>query len=149
MVRNTMKTCLHFSSIEVKGFRMDPNGSRGINVVALDARDHTVLMAKSYDTYGNDNASGDMIKDLNGVRRGSIIIAAVRDEGSKKFTADARALFAKWGSAEVSKLGFREGWSFIGVKGQANGVEKRGAGMNEMGVVLGYAKRVKRTRTKE
>jgi hypothetical protein len=101
MVRNTMKTCLHFSSISVTGFKMEADGSRGINVVALDARDHTVLMAKAYDTYVNDNASSDMIRDLNGVRRGSIIIAAVRDEGSRKFSAEARALFTKWGSAEA------------------------------------------------
>jgi hypothetical protein len=148
MVRNTMKKCLHFTSIEVTGYRMDVNGSRGVNVVALDARDHSVLLAKSYDTYANDNASGDMIKDLRGVRRGSIIVAAVKDEGSKKLSAEAKELFTKWGSAQVNSLEFRQGWAFIGVKGQANGVEKRGAGMNEMGVVLGYAKRVKRTRTK-
>jgi hypothetical protein len=41
-----------------------------------------------------------------------------------------------------------DGWAFIGVKGQANGVEKREK-KTEIGVVLGYAKAVKRSRTKE
>jgi len=83
MVRNTLKKCLHFTSIEVIGHKMDQNGSRGLNVVALDASNHNVLLAEAYDTYGNAKASGDLIKDLAGIRRGSIIIAAVKDEASK------------------------------------------------------------------
>lgn len=148
MVRNTLKKCLHFTSIEVTGYRMDANGSRGLNVVALDARDHTPLLAKAYDTFGNGDASADLIKDLRGVRRGSVIIAAVKDEGSKKLSSELKALFSKWGSTEINSLGFREGWAFIGVKGQKIGVEKRG-GIQEMGIILGYAKRTTRTRTKE
>lgn len=148
MVRNTLKKCLHFSHIKVIGQYMDPNGSRGINVVALNARNHEILLAKSYDTYANDNASGDLVADLKGIRRGSIIIAAVKDEASKKLNDDVKALFNRMGSKEVNSLGFREGWAFIGVKGQKNGNEKRGK-FNEMGLILGYAKRVKRTRTKE
>jgi len=84
MVRNTLKKCLHFADIKVVGQLMDPNGSRGINVVALNARNHEVLLAKSYDTFANDNASADLVADLKGVRRGSIIIAAVKDEASRK-----------------------------------------------------------------
>lgn len=127
---------------------MDPNGSRGINVVALDASNHEILLAKAYDTYANDNASTDLVNDMKFVKRGSVIIAAVKDEASKKLSAEAKALFSKWGSKEINSLGFREGWAFIGVKGQDNGNEKRGK-FNEMGLILGYAKRVKRTRTKE
>lgn len=52
------------------------------------------------------------------------------------------------GSAEINHLASREGWAFIGVKGQQNGNEKRG-GMSELGLILGYAKRVKKTRTRE
>lgn len=148
MIRNTLKKCLHFTHIEVVGHVMDQNGGRGLNVVALDQRDHSVLLARSYDTFGSDQASEDLIKDLKGVRRGSVIIAAVKDEASKKLSSDVKELFMRWGSHEISALGYREAWGFIGVKGQANGVEKRGA-MAEMGVVLGYAKRTKRTRTTE
>jgi len=117
MVRNTLNKCLHFTSIEVTGSRMDTNGGRGINVVALNQRDHSILLAKSYDTFANENASQDMINDLKGVRRGSVIVAAVRDEGSKKLSTEVKAMFGKWGSKEIHSLGHREGWAFIGVKG--------------------------------
>lgn len=88
MVRNTLKKCLHFATIKVTGKVMSPNGHRGINVVALAAHNHEVLLARSYDTFANDNASGDLVQDLKGVRRGSIIIAAVKDEASKKLSTD-------------------------------------------------------------
>jgi len=149
MVRNTLNKCLHFTSIEVTGSRMDTNGGRGINVVALNQRDHSILLAKSYDTFANENASQDMINDLKGVRRGSVIVAAVKDEGSKKLSTEVKAMFGRWGSKEIHSLGHREGWAFIGVKGQENGVEKRGPFIDDLGVRLGYAKYVKRTRTKE
>lgn len=58
--------------------------------------------------------------DLKGLRRGSIIIAAVRDEASKNLSKEARAFFAKLGSKEAPQLGYREGWAFLGVKGQDN-----------------------------
>jgi len=148
MVRNTLKKCLHFSSIKVVGKMMDPNGSRGINVVALDSGNHDILLSRSYDTFANDNASDDLVADLKGIRRGSIIIAAVKDEASKKLNDDVKAIFSKWGSKEINSLGYRDGWAFIGVKGQQMGNEKRGK-FNEMGLILGYAKRVKRTRTKQ
>jgi len=120
MVRNTLKKCLHFTSIEVKGMRMEQSGSRGINVVALDQRNHRVILAKAYDTYANDQASGDMLKDLKGLRKGSIIIAAVRDEASKKLSKGVKEFFTKLGSKEINSLGFRDGWGFLGVKGQDN-----------------------------
>jgi hypothetical protein len=120
MVRNTLKKCLHFTSIEVKGFRMEQGGSRGINVVALNQRNHKVILAKAYDTYASEQASDDMLRDLKGLRRGSIIIAAVRDEASKNLSKEARAFFAKLGSKEAPQLGYREGWAFLGVKGQDN-----------------------------
>lgn len=85
---------------------------------------------------------------MKGVRRGSIVIAAVRDSASEKLSSEVKELFMRMGSAEISHLGSKEGWAFIGVKGQQNGNEKRG-GMSEMGLILGYAKRVKKTRTRE
>jgi hypothetical protein len=107
---------------------MDPSGSRGLNLVALDARTHKVIHAKSYDTYGRSNASGDLIKDFKSIKNGSILIVAVKDEGSRQFSKEARSLFETIGSKEVTALGYREGWGFIGVKGQKQFVEKR-AGM--------------------
>jgi len=56
------------------------------------------------------------------------LIVAVKDEGSKQFSKEARSLFENIGSKEVTQLAYREGWGFIGVKGQKQFVEKR-AGM--------------------
>ena len=61
MVRNTMKKWLHFTNIEVFGHYMDPNGGRGLNVVALNPRDHSTLLAKAYDTYGDAKASDELL----------------------------------------------------------------------------------------
>jgi hypothetical protein len=58
---------------------MDPSGAKGISVVALDQRDHSVLLARSYNTVDSTTASDDMVRDLRGVRRGSVIIAAAKD----------------------------------------------------------------------
>jgi len=58
-----------------------------------------------------------MINDLKGVRRGSVIVAAVKDNASKKLSTEAKSMFGRWGSKEIKSLGVREGWAFIGVKG--------------------------------
>lgn len=92
---------------------MNETGHRGLNVVALNSRDHSVLLARSYDTFANAQASSDLIRDLKGVRKGSIIIAAVKDEASKSLSQEVKELFTKWGSKEVNALGFREAWGFI------------------------------------
>lgn len=153
MVRNTMKTCLHFTNIEVFGHRMDANGSRGLNVVALHSRDHSTLMAKSYDTYADPNASDELLKDLKGVRRGSILLVSVRDEASHNLSSDVKDYFKKLGSRQIGALAFRQSWSFIGIKGQAGSLEKLGVDKetktNKLEVDLGYAKRRSVTRTKK
>ena len=148
MVKSGKRTCLHFSLIEVFGHEMDPSGGDGINVVALDQRDHSVLLSKSYDTTSVTNASGDLVRDLRGVRRGSLIIASAKGEITKMIDNNARGYFHKMGSQNILNLAPGEGWAFIGVKGQSNGVEKKEKKV-EIGVTLGYARRVKRTRTRE
>jgi len=148
MVRNTLKKCLHFTSIEVKGFRMDNDGNRGVNLVAISASDHTVLLAKSYDLAGNNKADEALVRDVRGLRRGTIVLAAVRGDAKANKSKEVMDTFAELGSKEILSLGEKEGWGFIGVRGQTNAIEKRG-GYNEFGVVLGYAKRTRRTRTRE
>lgn len=86
MVSNKKKSCLHFATIEVYGSYLSPDGSRGLNVVALNAQTHKVVLRKSYDTYGNKNASRDLIRDYKELSRGTIVIVSVKDEGSKLFS---------------------------------------------------------------
>ena len=138
MITNTQNTCLHFSAIEVYGHKMSDKGQRGINLVALNAETHKVILRKSYDMYGNKEASHDLARDYKKLSKSTIVIASVKDEGSTLFYEEARALFGDIGSKEVWSLGFREAWSFIGIKGQGQFVEKRG-GRVGAGVILGYA----------
>jgi len=92
----------------------------------------------SYDTYGNDKGSDDFVEDFRKLKRGSIIIVGVKDEASAKFSAEAKAVFAKMGSKAVSELKYRQAWAFIGVKGQDGAVEKAGETAGT-GVIIGYA----------
>lgn len=118
MVHNKQNSCLHFSTIEVYGRKLDPKGGKGINLVALDGQKHKVLLRKAYNTFENKNASPDLIKDYGKIPDGSIIIASVRGQADAMFTPEARAVFTGLGSKEVLKLGAKEGWAFMGIKGQ-------------------------------
>ena len=90
---------------------------------------------------------------MKGVRRGSIILVALRDEGTARLSSEVKAYFTRLGSKEIGSIGFRQSWSFIGVKGQAGALEKRGVDKetktNKLEVDLGYAKRRTVTRTKK
>jgi hypothetical protein len=101
-------------------------------------------MAKSYDTWANDNASADFLKDVNALPEGAIVLTAVKDEASKKLSAKAKKFFEKMGSQQVDALGMRNSWAFIGVKGQEAFTEERSESEAiGTGAILGYAKKVK------
>lgn len=55
---------------------------RGFNIIALAGKNHEIIHYQSYDTYGKDDASTQMIEDFNTFPIGSVVIATVFDEGS-------------------------------------------------------------------
>jgi hypothetical protein len=59
-----------------------------------------------------------LVKDLSGLRKGTIVIASVRNSATEKLSGAAREAFQKLGSHEVVSLQANEGWAFIGIKGQ-------------------------------
>lgn len=120
---------------------------RGINVVALAGQNHEVIYSKSYDTFGDSKASQRLVDDEAGLPLGAVIIVVVKDEASKRLTDAAKDVFTNMGAKEISQLGFREGWLFIGMKGSKQHIEKRGGSVNA-GMILGYSRVVKRTRTR-
>lgn len=87
-----------------------------------------------------------MIEDFNSVPVGSVYIAAVMDEGATKLSAEAKEIFASMGSKEIARLGVREGYLFIGIKGSRSHLEKRGGTVNS-GLILGYSRVTRRERT--
>lgn len=78
-----------------------------MNVVAVEPRTHNIILKKAYDTYGNNNASKNMLKDLNDLPDGSVIIVGVKDEASRKLGKKLKKYFQKMGSKEIGNLGFR------------------------------------------
>jgi hypothetical protein len=80
-----------------------------------------------------------MKKDFQALPKGTVIIAAVKDDGSKRLKYSAKRMFMNMGSKKIWKLGYKKGWAFLGVKGMKQGVEQYGKSA-EFGVVMGYVK---------
>lgn len=83
-----------------------------------------------------------MVDDFATAPLGSVIVAAVMDEASNKLSEEAKAIFTGMGSKEITALGFREGYFFIGMKGSKQHLEKRGTQVSG-GLILGYSRVVK------
>lgn len=125
---------------------------RGFNIIVLAGKNHEVIHEKAYDTYGDSKASAQMVNDWATIPHGSVIVAAVRDEGSKRLSAAVKEIFAGMGAKKINGLAFRDSYVFMGVKGSKQHVEmhtKMGKGPATGGMILGYSKvtrREKRTR---
>jgi hypothetical protein len=87
-----------------------------------------------------------MVVDAAQVPPGTVIIAVVKDSAAKNLSQAAKDIFIGMGAKEISALGSREGWLFMGVWGTKQHVEKRG-GEVAAGMILGYA-RVEKTTTR-
>jgi hypothetical protein len=72
--------------------------TRGMNFIILDGRTHGVLFRKSYDTWGDQKAVKAMVEDSKKIPRGSVVIAVVKDDGSRLLTEEAKQIFVKMGS---------------------------------------------------
>ena len=59
-------------------------------MLVLNGPDHKVLLNKSYNTYHKEEHSANLVKDFEQIPAGSVIIAAVKDDASRKLTDEAR-----------------------------------------------------------
>ena len=122
---------------------------RGFNIALFAGKNHELISVKTYDTYGDKDASASMVEDFASIQVGTVIVAAVMDEGSRQLSQEAKDLFNDMGAKEINNLQFRQGYIFMGMKGAKNHIEKIGDSVNA-GMILGYArvtKREKRTKT--
>ena len=55
-----------------------------------------------------------------------IIVAACKDECTLKLSSKVKQFFVDMGSGEISNLGERQSFAFIGTLGKKDAVEKRG-----------------------
>ena len=119
------------------------DGCRGINLVAADAFTHKVLLAKAYDTHQNPKEGDQLLKDVKGLKEGTIVLASVKDDASQNLSGNVKRFFAKMGSTHVNALGVQHSWAFIGVVGQEAYTEERSeSDPVGTGAILGYARKV-------
>jgi len=93
------------------------NVDRGMNVVVINLEGKSPRYS-TFDLYGHD--STDLKAFLNLLQPGEIILIASYDDVAFRLDADARSLLSALGSKVANKLGFRDGWTFLGAKNIPN-----------------------------
>lgn len=84
--------------------------------MVINPRNGKVIEAKVFDTYKTSFRLEGFL--ANHIPEGSIVCAACKDECAKHFSPFGKNWFENIGSKEVYELGFRSGWSFIGIAGR-------------------------------
>lgn len=95
---------------------------RGLNIVRLNEQGNHVE-STVYDTWESSDAADSLVRYLDRLSRGEILIVAVKDEASGHLSPAARAALAALGSEHVAKCGEWDSWGMISVVGQGKLVE--------------------------
>ncbi|XP_037552105.1 protein FAM3C [Nematolebias whitei] len=91
------------------------NVGRGINIALINGKTGEVIKTAYYDMWAGDVAP--LIKFLNEIEEGTIVMMASFDDPATKLNEEAKKLIADLGSTAVNSLGFRDNWVFVGGKG--------------------------------
>ncbi|XP_075039428.1 protein FAM3C-like [Mixophyes fleayi] len=94
------------------------NIGRGLNIALVNASTAEVLSTGHYDMYSGDIK--EVKKFLEPMKEGTLVFVATYDDPATKLDAPTRELFSSFGSSIAKKLGFRDGWLFVGGKGIKN-----------------------------
>lgn len=94
---------------------------RGYNVITIDPVTGKVLGSQVFDTFGSENESARMARFLEAQTKGTIVVAAVKDDASKSLTMEAVNALRSIGAQGNLKDKFRWSHSLIGVKGASPG----------------------------
>lgn len=89
-------------------------GARGINLVALQATTGRLLATRSFDTYAQAQQSDSLAAFINSLSTGTVVLAAVRDDGANQLKAPAIQALQSIGSQEIVNLSYRDSWACIG-----------------------------------
>lgn len=95
---------------------------RGINIVRLD-KEGNYIESTVYDTWASPDAADGMVRYLENLPNGEIVIFAVRDEASENLTVQARAALEVLGSEYIGQLAPWDSWGMISIVGQGRLVE--------------------------
>ena len=104
---------------------------RGLHVVLFNPFNGYVEWAKVYDTYKRPEFF-DLFVDSE-MPEGWIVVAACKDECSTHLSREGKQFFSDMGSREIWKLGYRQGFAFIGQIGRKSEdpIEKRALSKTE------------------
>jgi Interleukin-like EMT inducer len=112
---------------------------RGYNVVAIHSTSGEVLWSDRFDTHVSKDESRRLADAIDRVPRGAIVVAAVKDEGSRSLTDEAVAALGSIGAAEDIRGRYRVSHLVIGVKGGPPGSALEQSGDRLLEVTLGTA----------
>ena len=91
--------------------------ARGFHVVVISAVDGNILKKNIFDTYLSGTASSNMVDFIESSPTGSVIVIAVRIEGTRYLKQSARNYIASLGSRHVATLGYRDTLAIVTAKG--------------------------------
>ncbi|MEN6605687.1 MAG: interleukin-like EMT inducer domain-containing protein [Bryobacteraceae bacterium] len=90
---------------------------RGINIISVNPSTGVFSSVQNFDTWEDETASTNIIRYLAGLPDGTLILAAIADEGTYLLSQDARNAFAiLFGSTAIESLGYQESWALISRK---------------------------------
>ncbi|KAL4657328.1 protein FAM3B isoform X1 [Arapaima gigas] len=73
---------------------------------------------RSFEMWRGDNSEA-MVKFIQGIPNGFLVLMATYDEGSNRLKPEAKMEVKKLGSSLIERIAFRSSWVFIGSKGVA------------------------------
>lgn len=97
------------------------SGGRGHNLVVIDGHTGQVVSKKHYDTYASQADADSMAAFVERLPAGTLVVVAIRDEGSVAMTPRAYSALESLGSALCRHVGVRDSWALIGRKGASPG----------------------------
>jgi len=106
--------------IEMKDRKNNIDYNRGINLVIWSSKGD-IIWAGAFDTWESSFESELLQDQLDNAPEGSVVAAAIKDEGTVQLGLKARKSFERLGSKQVMDLKYRSGWAFIGRKSGTKG----------------------------
>ena len=112
---------------EIKVKQNQMGNYRGLHLVLINPENGEVEFAQVFDTYRDNQSLANFILQAKRIPRGRIVIAACKDDCATKLAWNSRKWFADMGSEEIWNLEYRQGFAFIGVKGEILGCHEKRA----------------------
>ncbi|XP_017561922.1 protein FAM3C [Pygocentrus nattereri] len=91
------------------------NVGRGLNIALVNGRTGLLMKTEFFDLWAGD--VNPLIQFLNKIEDGTIVMMATFDDSATKLNDVAKQLISDLGSSNISSLGFRDNWIFVGGKG--------------------------------